>query len=451
MKNQFVWNPLYNIIMDLKKQYIKENNIIDFANTYKTYNKVNKENNFINYMCNNVSNSEKYLNIVMPLIIKENNGCFLFQYDEYNMQRKAEELGNKPFFDLYDGLYRYCRSTVIDLINDELVIAPFKKFFNINQLEECSYEHVSALCDKAIKNNKSVEFSNKLDGSMMCCRFYNDTYFMSSSLSIDKNNSWRLDDGYNMLVSNKNLMNMIRNNPTKTHIFEYISLKDAHIVKYDKSQEGLYLIGLVDNYTGRESSYKDIIDYANKYNVLTTCVYDKNIHTILNELNDKQSDKAEGFVINIDGEKFKLKYNDYVKMHRVLSAISSPNLTIEMIANDKFDDYISKVPFMYREQIFKIANNVFKYIDNVNEYVNLCYTSIPNYILENRGRACKYITDTFDNKYNCLIIRKYLDKPYNVLKNKNNSILNYTQILNKNEYVSNLLNEMKDKEVIHEL
>ena len=49
----------------------------------------------------------------------------------------------------------------------------------------------------------------KLDGSMMCCRFYNDTYFMSSSLSIDKNNSWRLDDGYNMLVSNKNLMNMI--------------------------------------------------------------------------------------------------------------------------------------------------------------------------------------------------------------------------------------------------
>lgn len=451
MKNQFVWNPLYNIIMDLKKQYIKENNIIDFANTYKAYNKVNKENNFINYMCNNVSNSEKYLNIVMPLIIKENNGCFLFQYDEYNMQRKAEELGNKPFFDLYDGLYRYCRSTVIDLINDELVIAPFKKFFNINQLEECSYEHVSALCDKAIKNNKSVEFSNKLDGSMMCCRFYNDTYFMSSSLSIDKNNSWRLDDGYNMLVSNKNLMHMIRNNPTKTHIFEYISLKDPHIVKYDKSQEGLYLIGLVDNYTGRESSYKDIIDYANKYNVLTTCVYDKNIHTILDELNNKQSDEAEGFVINIDGEKFKLKYNDYVKMHRVLSAISSPNLTIEMIADDKFDDYISKVPFMYREQIFKIANNVFKYIDNVNEYVNLCYASIPNYILENRGKACKYITDTFDNKYNCLIIRKYLDKPYNVLKNKNNSILNYTQILNKNEYVSNLLNEMKDKEVIHEL
>ena len=56
MKKQFAWNPLYNIIMDLKKQYIKENNIIDFANAYKTYNKVNKEDNFINYMCNNVSN-----------------------------------------------------------------------------------------------------------------------------------------------------------------------------------------------------------------------------------------------------------------------------------------------------------------------------------------------------------------------------------------------------------
>ena len=81
MKKQFTWNPLYNTIMDLKNQYIKDNNIKDFANAYKNYEKVNKEDNFINYMCNNVSNSEKYLNIFMPLIIKENNGCFLFQYE----------------------------------------------------------------------------------------------------------------------------------------------------------------------------------------------------------------------------------------------------------------------------------------------------------------------------------------------------------------------------------
>ena len=140
-----------------------------------------------------------------------------------------------------------------------------------------------------------------------------------------------------------------------------------------------------------------------------------------------------------------------MKIHRVLSAISSPNLTIEMIADDKFDDYISKVPFMYRDQVFEVANDVFKYIDNVNEYVNLCYNSIPDYILENRGKACKYITDTFDNKYNCFIVRKYLDKPYNVIKNKSNSTFNYEQILKKNEIVSNLLEEIKDKEVIHEL
>lgn len=39
------------------------------------------------------------------------------------------------------------------------------------------------------------------------------------------------------------------------------------------------------------------------------------------EVDKKKSNEAEGFVLNIDGYKVKVKYDDYVRMHRLLSVL----------------------------------------------------------------------------------------------------------------------------------
>ena len=56
---------------------------------------------------------------------------------------------------------------------------------------------------------------------------------------------------------------MLREYPNITFVFEYISLKDTHVVKYTKEQEGLYLIGMRSNLTGEEYSYESILKFAN--------------------------------------------------------------------------------------------------------------------------------------------------------------------------------------------
>ena len=116
---------------------------------------------------------------------------------------------------------------------------------------------------------------------------------------------------------------------------KYISLKDAHVVKYKKEQEGLYLIGIRDVNTGVELPYRTVIYIANEHHIPTTKLFDKNLDEIMSELDDKKSDEAEGFVVNIDGFKVKIKYNDYTYIHKALSKLSSINLVIRSIADEK--------------------------------------------------------------------------------------------------------------------
>ena len=74
----------------------------------------------------------------------------------------------------------------------KIVLCPFAKFFNINELEETSLENIQSRVDNA----KTVEISNKLDGSMQSATWYNGQIIMAGSQSIDPNMSWRLQDGY---------------------------------------------------------------------------------------------------------------------------------------------------------------------------------------------------------------------------------------------------------------
>ena len=162
-----------------------------------------------------------------------------------------------------------------------------------------------------------------------------------------------------------------------TFIFEYISLKDAHVVKYTKEQEGLYLIGIRSNEYGTELPYHAVTIIANMYKIPTTEIFNKTFNEVMNELDDKSSDEAEGFVINIDGYKIKVKYNDYVHIHKALSKLSSINLIIHSIADDQYDDLLSKLPTAYHEKVKRVAAIVFHYIRTTEKQIREYYNEAP--------------------------------------------------------------------------
>lgn len=355
----------------------------------------------------------EYVKIASYLQFNQHNDFLLIRYARYSNVFDGEtEATSEDFWDLYDGLFRECRSVVIDVKNDCIVLCPFAKFFNIDELEETNINVIKERINKA----HTIEFSDKLDGSMQAARYYNGEVVMSGSQAINPEKSWRLEDGLRMLKSNPCYVKMLKDFPHYTFIFEYISLKDAHVVKYTKEQEGLYLIGIRNVQTGVELDYKAVLKIARDYNILSTELFDKTLDQVMSELDDKSSDEAEGFVINIDGYKVKLKYNDYVHIHKALSKLSSINLIIRSIADDNFDDLISKLPVAYHDNVNKVAKYVINYVKETEKEIYKYYNEAPK---ENKKDFMIYADKHIPKKYRGYCHSLFLGKEFNVLKGGN--------------------------------
>lgn len=428
------WNPALNMFLEIKNAYIKEFGLYDMYGIVDKF-EISEKLNYIDkyglyeedeplftikgtvlgywvakLVYHNI-NYLKYAKVIQPLELNQHKFMLLMRYGD------DKSMWEDDFWNQYDGLYRECRSVVIDIEQDNLIMTPFKKFFNLNEMPETEI----TLVQKKLNNAKTIEFTDKLDGSMQCARYYLGDYIMSGSQSLNPNNSWRLADGYSKLTSNHKLL--LAAYPECTFIFEYISEEDAHVVKYDKSQEGLYLIGVREVYTGNEWDYDKIIKVASHFNIPTTKMFDKTFDEILNELDVKSSDEAEGFVLNIDGFKIKIKYNDYTKVHKILSKISSINVVIECVANGNFDDLYSKIPNAHKPRILAQAKCVMTYDKLIREEVAALYEEAMEYAeihLDGSSLIREFMTyiDACNRKKNIKGYAKcvYYGKAFNTLK-----------------------------------
>lgn len=206
------WNETFNYFIELKNTIGGDFSCNkDFKELVKKY-----------------GTSEQYEKIESLQFIQHGE-LLLIRYGDYSNIFSGES-DRGAYWDRYNKFYRECRSLVINLEKEELVLTPFKKFLNINENEENSFENIS----KIISNCESFEVSNKLDGSMVSARYYNGEYILSTSKGLDMNTSWRLHDAYCFL--DENYRKMLWGMDSYTLIFEFISKEDEHVVKYDESQ-----------------------------------------------------------------------------------------------------------------------------------------------------------------------------------------------------------------------
>lgn len=395
------WNPVLNFVIEVKHKYVEKYSCVE----YKTYG----NDTCLEFWIKTIGNPE-WIDKIKFLEINQMNEFILIRYAKYSDTLSEDiEITLNEIWDLYDGFYMECRSITIDLKNECIVLSPFRKFHNINERPETQMDLIS---DK-IRNSDSVEISNKLDGSMQCARWYNGKLFMSGSQATNPERSWRLEDGINRISAQNNYLLMLKENPDYTFIFEYITLEDAHIVKYRKDQEGLYLIGIRDIKTGRQFSYKDVLDIANQYHVLSTQVFNKTFEEALHDVKTIKSDQQEGFVINIDGFLVKLKMDDYVHIHGILSRISSINLVIKNMADDTIDDLLSKIPDAYRNRVFSVMRVVNRYVEQTNLLVNSYYMIAPK---QDKKEFMIWVDENVPKKFRSYVRNMYLGISNNFLK-----------------------------------
>ena len=408
----YKWNPVYNFIMNIKDRAIKhEIDLDDLSVPFKDI--VNKV------------GTEEQKKIASILQFNRNGYLVLVRYGNYSDILSGEQdITMDGMWDMYDGFYHECRSVVIDIEKEDIVLCPFAKFRNLNEGEENSLENI---IDR-IKNCESFEVSNKLDGSMQSVTWYDGKVVMAGSQAVDMNDSWRLRDGYNMLMSNENYVNFVKEYGTFwTIIFEYISLKDAHVVKYSKEQEGLYLIGMRDKFDGTIVPYKQILEMARKWGIKTTILFDKNLEEVLSDTHKYKANEMEGFVLNIDGYLLKVKCDDYVQIHKTISGLSSSNGVIKAIADETFDDFVSKIPSAYKDRVNRVAVDVFEYLRLMEIYVEKVYKDCLKNSTDRKSFVV-YLIENYSNYFKGYVINKYLGKENNYIKSGNQKCPHYKKI-----------------------
>lgn len=418
--NRFMysWNPLFNKIMDLKDEayeaWKRTSSIEDFYAVLEYNSTVDR------WM---YLSKDPFWNSIRPFLrIKQDGDIVLFRYEKLiAMYSKAEEYGftsGEDVWHAWDNLLQYARSITINIRDETIVTCPFDKFFNIGEVEESSWEYVTELMSHAKSCGKNIEYSEKLDGSIFICRYLREKneFFTHTSGSLTCDDNDILVGARKMFFADTPEGNairiMVKKHPEQTFMFEYISQDNPIVVQYDESQDGLYLIGIRENCTGDYFTYAAQRSLAKRYPGVkyTRTFANKKWEDILEIVKNASGDTMEGFVINIDGHLFKLKTDDYVKLHRFIGNVAGPNRIIKAVADGEFDDIMSKIPLNLRKRFINIAQIAINYDSDRRKKVNDYYNQIPLEFLNNRKDTMLWIEANVPFNYRGDVREKYLGR-----------------------------------------
>lgn len=432
----FNWHPLYNYVMIVKREYMKGNADSEDYNFNDWLDYIN----FI-YSDENCEIKNKIIKSVLEVFKALDVTCYshyaLFKYKGYI---ELGDLGyGSNFFEIYNGLYRECRSIVFDLKNDTIELASLSKFKNYNEDEDSwKADNIWKKYDNASGN---FYITNKMDGSYQQYRYdvREDEIIGSGSSALDRNESWRLSEGYSLLTDGHK--RMFKDFPDWTFIFEYISPKNPIVVKYTKEQEGLYLLAARNVNDGSEMTFSELKGKASWYSIKITENYADSLSDILTQTEKYTSDEKEGWVldiIGIDGVHFrtKIKTESYLLMHRILAGKVSPNAVVQAIHDNILDDFLSTVPEAYRSIIDEYKENVYLYIRLMKQTVNFYCQKIEKNGLESKKEKMIWIQNNVPKDFQGAVRNKVLGYENDYLKHINDTV--------KYQFVINKLNKLKE-------
>ena len=343
----------------------------------------------------------------------EYNGDFiLIHYKPYYAIANEISKGTKSnvtfdgIWDAWGGVLRYCRGIVLHRYSGDVVINPYSKFFNIDEREECSAERVS----ERAKKGRIVEFAEKLDGSMISGRWYNGKLVLASSNNVDRGTSIQLDEAYKII--SPNIIRGMQKYHNLTFIFELISPMDPHIVKYNGIRK-LVLIGIKSTNSEYTFTYKRVSEIGRELQIPFVKSYNYALDYVLSLRGEKKAYEAEGFVGNFDGYRVKIKYDDYLKLHRVAASLT-PNKIVKAIADEELKDILLACNGQ-EDFVCEIADKVSRYVNQLDREVKEEY----DWTLRELGRDCErkafmvYIEKTISAP-----LRKYLIMLYDGVYDK---------------------------------
>jgi len=230
---------------------------------------------------------------------------------------------------LWDEVTIQCRGLVTNS-KGKIVARPFKKFFNY---EEHTPEEIP---------NEEYEVYEKMDGSLGILFNYDGEWVIATRGSFTSPQSIKAKE----LLEKYNFNRLI---PQYTYLFEIIYHENRIVCQYDF--EDLVLLGIIETKTGNEVNIHfgndEDIRFKNLINNLgfkVVTLY-KTWGESYDLLKEEISKDKEGYVIRFrNGFRMKIKGDEYVRLHKILTNISNRDIWEYLKDNRPLDDILDKVP-----------------------------------------------------------------------------------------------------------
>ena len=211
-----------------------------------------------------------------------------------------------------------CRGLILS-DDGEVVARPFSKFFNLGEYEN---QRVPSLAfDVYEKMDGSLGISYEVGGIIKIATrgsFISRQSIRATEMlySIYKESIPKMDSG-------------------TTYLFEIIYPENRIVLDYG-SECKLVLLAMVDKETGKDLPLVDIgIPVVKKYDGIND----------VNQLKSLDEDNKEGFVIKFsDGYRLKVKFEEYVRLHRIITNVSSISIWDYLKTGQSMDEVLDQVP-----------------------------------------------------------------------------------------------------------
>ena len=271
-----------------------------------------------------------------------------------------------------------CRGLILDA-EYNVVARPFSKFFNLGELE-----------NQALPN-EPFEVFEKLDGSLGILYFVENEAFIATrgSFISDQSSkaSWILRSKYASILRGID--------KTKTHLFEIIYPENRIVVDYG-DMEDIILTAIIDNETGADLPLTDsIFPVVKQYHGIK----DISILKALEETN------REGFVIKYkSGLRFKVKFAEYLRIHRIVTQVSNINIWEYLSADMPFDEMLDRVPDEFYDWVKATSADLKTQFEVIEKQ---CKTDFK--ILDSRKDSAAYFQTC---NYPSVLFKMLDEKPY---------------------------------------
>jgi RNA ligase len=231
----------------------------------------------------------------------------------------------------YNGLWDEhtlaCRGLILDA-EGQVVARPFPKFFN---LDEYGPEWTPPA--------EPFVAYEKLDGSLGILYWLDDEAHIATRGSFASEQAqWasaRLRTHYAHAIPHLDR--------SKTYLFEIIYPENRIVLDYRDRAE-LVLLAVLDTATGVESDNVPDIGFplVRRFDGLTDLAQIRAMHV----------DNEEGFVLRYQsGLRVKIKFAEYVRLHRILTQVSTLSIWEYLATNQPFDEVLEKVPDEFYEWV----------------------------------------------------------------------------------------------------